>query len=124
MRHADGAETPSAVIGAIHARIQHINAISIARVGKYMRVVKSALAILAVTVGQRPAIATIIRAEEAAFIGFHERPHAIAAVSHSHADAANRSIGQAMPGKLFPCCAAIRTAIQSAAWAATLHTPG
>ncbi len=123
VRHANRAKSFSAVVGAIHSRVQHINAVGVAWIGKNMRVIKRALPILAIAIRQRPCIAAIIGAEQAAFIRFHQRPNAIAAISHSQADASQRSIRQSMAGELLPRCAAIGAAIQSAARARRCPCP-
>src|SRR5438270_8306471 len=96
MGHADGAESFSSVVGAIHSRVQHIYAVGVARIGKHMRVIKRPLAILAIAVGEGPAITAIIGAKQTAFIGFHQRPNAITAVSHSEPDATQSSFRQSM----------------------------
>src|SRR5207302_9729626 len=82
MRHADRTEGAPAVVGAVHSRVQYVNAVSVARIGKHMGVIKRSLAILAVTAGERPGITAIIRAEESAFIRFHQGPYAVAAIGH------------------------------------------
>src|SRR6478672_7701897 len=114
----------SAVIGTIHPSVQHINAVGVARIGKNMGVIKRALAILAITVGERPCIAAIVRAEEPTFIGFHQSPYAVAAIRDSQPDASQGSIRQSMTGEMFPRRAAIGAAIEPASGPAAVHSPG
>src|ERR1051325_1033652 len=89
-----------------------------------MRVIKRALAILTVAVGERPCVTAVVGAEEPAFIGLNQRPYAVAAVGHSHADAAQSSVRQSVAGEMLPCCAAIGGAIQPAPRPAAIHAPG
>ena len=90
-------EGAAAVDGAIHPGIQDVNALRRARVGKDVGVVKSTLAVLAVAVDQRPVLAAIIGAEQAAFIRLDQRPNAIGiAVGNCYADTSDDSIGQAV----------------------------
>src|SRR5947209_4021723 len=124
MRHANWAKRAPAVVGAIHPRVQHINAIGIAWIGKYVSVIERALPILPVTVRQGPSIAAIVGAKETAFVGFHQRPYAISAVGDCHTNAAQNSIWQTVAGEVFPRCAAIRAAIQPASRATAIHAPG
>src|SRR5262249_9085912 len=102
MRHADRLESFAAVVGAIHAPVQDIDAISGAWVGEDVRVIEGALAVLAIAVDQRPGVTAIIGPEQPALIVLDKGPDAVAAIRHSDADASGRALRQAMPGKPFP----------------------
>src|SRR5262249_3592381 len=123
MRHADRFESFAPVVGAIHACVQYIDAVSGAGIGEDVRVIESALAVLAVAVDQRPGVTAIIGPEQPALIVLDERPDAVTAVRHSYADASGCALRQAMPGEPFPCGPGIGAAREAAAAAAPRHLP-
>src|SRR2546423_2008334 len=63
MGNADLGESLSCIQRVIHASVQNPQSLRRAGIGKYMSVIKSALAVLAVGVSERPGVATVIRAE-------------------------------------------------------------
>src|SRR5262249_11311246 len=85
---------------------------------------KRALTILTVAVGERPGVTAVVGAKEPAFIGFNQRPDAVAAVGHSHANATQSSVRQSVAGEMLPRGAAIGGAIQPASPAGAIHAPG
>src|SRR6185369_15796546 len=70
MRSAKGGERLAAIYGAIAGSIEDVNDVRIFGIGEEVRVVPGALAELAIVGGQRPGIATIVRAEQSTFFGF------------------------------------------------------
>jgi hypothetical protein len=125
MRRANRAEGLAAVNGAIHAGVENVDRVRRARISKHVRVIESPLAILAVAVHERPVVAAIVGAEEATLVRFNQRPDTVAVgVSHSHANAANRRLGQSVLFQTLPGVATVSAAIETAARATAVHGPG
>ena len=108
MRNADRPEGLSTIVGAVHACVENVDTIHGAGIGKNMRVVKGPLAVAAVIIHQCPVLASIIGAEQSAFVRFDQRPDAVPiSISDRHANPADSAAGQPVRFQSLPGRAAV-----------------
>ncbi len=128
MHHAaaDGAEG-SATVGGLHERhVVHIDDVGVLGISVDLGVVPGALAERAIAGEPLPASAPVVRAEDAARVGFNDRPDSIRVrCRDGDADVAPDAGGQTrIARQLRPVIAAIRRLEQSAARSPRREQPG
>src|SRR5438270_7885425 len=107
-----------------HAGVEAVKTVGIFGIGEDVGVIPGALAKVIVIVDELPLLAAIVRAVEAAFLGFNLRPDAIRiGRRNSDADLSQNPGRKTVALEMFPSRAAITGAIEPAARAATDCAP-
>ncbi len=115
-------ERPAAVYRAVHPGVQDIDGLGAFGIGMDMRVIPRALAEIALVVGAAPRVAAVFGSEDAAGVGFDDRPYAVMIGGHCDADLADHAFREAVvAGDLLPRVAAIGGLEQSGARPAARH---
>src|SRR5262249_56722859 len=123
MRRLDRRVRAPAVDRFVETRVERVDGVGALRVCVDVRVIPRALAQIAVIVDLRPILAPVVRTEDAAVLGFDERPEALRIGGRNgHADPAARpALLPARAARNFrPPVPAVRRLVYGAVWCAPL----